>query len=92
MAKLSAIFCATDLAIYYSATEKNLQMQPEAHFSTEWEQNESPPGTFYDLITDTNFSQSSMTSFIHGLLQPVSSYELRMTAERHSEITGNILI
>lgn len=54
--------------------------------------NESPPVTIYDSIKDTNFSQSSVSSFIQGLLQPASSYHLlTMKTERHSEITSNIL-
>jgi hypothetical protein len=54
--------------------------------------NESPPVTIYDFTKDTNFPQSSMSSFIQGLLQPASSYQLlTMKTERHSEITGNML-
>jgi type IV secretory pathway VirD2 relaxase len=64
---------ATDLELYYSATENNLQIQPVTHFNIYWEQNESLPVAIYDFITDTNFSQSSMSSFIQGLLQPASS-------------------
>jgi hypothetical protein len=84
--------CATDLELYYSAPENNLQIQPVTRFNTYWEQNESPPVTIYDFITDTNFSQSSMSSFIQGFLQPASTYQLlTMKTERHSEITGNML-
>jgi len=68
--------CATDLELHYSAKEYNLQIKPVTHFNTYWEQNESPPVTIYDFITDTNFSPSSMSSFIQGLLQPASSYQL----------------
>jgi len=79
---------ATDLA----ATENNLQIKPVTHFNTYWEENASPPVTIYDFITDTNFSQSSMSSFIQGLVQPASSYQLlTVKTERHSEITGNML-
>ena len=77
--------------LYCSATENNLQTQPVTHFNTYWEQNESPLATIYDFITDTIFSQSSMSSFIQGLLQLVSSYQLTTKTERHSEITGNML-
>jgi hypothetical protein len=84
--------CAKDSELYYSATENNLQIQPVTHFNTYWEQNESPPVTIYDFIKDTNFSQSSMSIFIQGLLKPASSYQLlTMKTERHSEITGNML-
>jgi len=84
--------CATDLELYYSATKNNLQIQLVTHFNTYWEQNESPPVTIYDFTTDTNFSHSSVSSFIQGLLQPASSYQLlTMKTERHSEITGNML-
>lgn len=83
---------ATDLELYYSATENNLQIKPVTHFNTYWEENASPPVTIYDFITDTNFSQSSLSSFIQGLVQPASSYQLlTVKTERHSEITGNML-
>jgi hypothetical protein len=85
-------YCATDLEIYYSAKEYNLQIKPVTHLNTYWEPNEPPPVTIYDFITDTNFSPSSISSFIQGLLQPASSYQLlTMKTERHSEITGNML-
>ena len=85
-------YCATDLELYYSATENNLQIQLVTHFNTYWEQNESPHVTIYVFITDINISQSSMSTFIQGLLQPASSYQLlTMKTERHSEITGNML-
>jgi hypothetical protein len=72
-------------------TENNLQIQNVTHFNTYWENNKSPLVTIYD-VTGKNLSQSSMSSFIPGLLQPVSSYQLlTMKTDRHSEITSNIL-